>query len=57
MTVTSNDASVITGEAKTTLSLGASFDPMSPMKAVDKEDGDATSNVIITSNDVDTIVP
>ncbi|WP_221641757.1 hypothetical protein [Listeria booriae] len=55
--MTSNDASVITGEAKTTLSLGASFDPMSPMKAVDKEDGDATSNVIITSNDVDTIVP
>ncbi|MBC1984598.1 immunoglobulin-like domain-containing protein [Listeria booriae] len=53
VTVTSNDAPVITASDKT-LKKGGSFDPMAGVSASDTEDGNVTSSVRVTANDVDT---
>ncbi|MBC2190299.1 LPXTG cell wall anchor domain-containing protein, partial [Listeria booriae] len=53
VTVTSNDAPVITASDKT-LKKGGSFDPMAGVSASDTEDGNVTSSVSVTANDVDT---
>ncbi|MBC1372165.1 DUF5011 domain-containing protein [Listeria booriae] len=53
VTVTSNDAPVITASDKT-LKKGDSFDPMAGVSASDTEDGNLTSSVRVTANDVDT---
>ncbi|WP_239257304.1 immunoglobulin-like domain-containing protein [Listeria ilorinensis] len=51
--VVSNEKPVITGETETSLKAGHSFDPMSTMKAADKEDGDLTKQMSV-SGKVDT---
>lgn len=51
--VTSDVAPVILA-ADTTVKKGKTFDPRSGMTATDSEDGDMTSKVIVTANDVDT---
>ncbi|MBC1889566.1 DUF5011 domain-containing protein [Listeria booriae] len=53
VTVTSNDAPVITASDKT-LKKGGSFDPMAGVSASDTEDGNVTDKVTVTANDVDT---
>ncbi|MBK1965497.1 immunoglobulin-like domain-containing protein [Listeria ivanovii] len=55
--ITSNEIPVITGDTSTTLQPGDTFDPMNTITATDKEDGDLTSEVRVTSNPVDTSVP
>lgn len=55
--ITSNEAPTITGEANTTLQPGDTFDPLNTITATDKEDGDITSSVKVTSNPVDTSKP
>ncbi|MBC1801435.1 immunoglobulin-like domain-containing protein [Listeria booriae] len=45
------DAPVIAASDKT-LKKGGSFDPMAGVTASDTEDGDVTSNIIVTANDV-----
>ncbi|MBC1486701.1 DUF5011 domain-containing protein [Listeria seeligeri] len=51
-------APVITGDTETRLNPNATFDdPMSTIKASDKEDGDLTNQVKITNNTVDTTTP
>ncbi|EUJ31254.1 putative peptidoglycan linked protein [Listeria floridensis FSL S10-1187] len=56
-TVVVTEAPVITGEASTRLNPNADFDPLSTMKAVDKEDGDLTSKLVVVNNPVDTAIP
>ncbi|MBC1515390.1 immunoglobulin-like domain-containing protein [Listeria immobilis] len=56
-TVIVTAAPIITGESETILNLNADFDPMSTMKATDKEDGDITQNIQVTNNTVDTSKP
>ncbi|WP_187120658.1 LPXTG cell wall anchor domain-containing protein, partial [Listeria immobilis] len=56
-TVIVTAAPTITGESETILNLNADFDPMSTMKATDKEDGDITQNIQVTNNTVDTSKP
>ncbi|MBC1908134.1 DUF5011 domain-containing protein, partial [Listeria booriae] len=51
------EAPTITGESETVLNPNAMFDPMSTMKATDKEDGDITQNIQVTNNTVDTSKP
>lgn len=55
--ITSNEMPVITGDTSTTLQPGDMFDSMSSIVATDKEDGDLTDAVLVTSNPVDTNVP
>ncbi|EOO58928.1 hypothetical protein IKE_06217, partial [Bacillus cereus VD196] len=52
-TAISNEKPVITGEEKTSLKQGSTFDPLSGMSATDKEDGDLTEKLKITENTVD----
>ncbi|WP_271014092.1 immunoglobulin-like domain-containing protein [Listeria seeligeri] len=56
-TVIVTEAPTITGESETILNPNAMFDPMSTMKATDKEDGDITQNIQVTNNTVDTSKP
>ncbi|MBC1472891.1 immunoglobulin-like domain-containing protein [Listeria seeligeri] len=56
-TVVVEEAPTITGENETSLNPGDTFDPMSTITATDKEDGDLTSAVVVTSNPVNTDVP
>lgn len=51
--VTSNEVPVITGDTETTVAPNSSFDPMSSMKATDKEDGDITNELVVVDNPVD----
>ncbi|MBC1803376.1 immunoglobulin-like domain-containing protein [Listeria booriae] len=51
--VTSNTAPVIAAD-DVTVKKGASFDPMAGVTASDAEDGNLTSSVSVTANDVDT---
>lgn len=53
-TVIGTAAPVITGESVTEINPGSTFDPMDTMKATDKEDGDITNQIVVTSNPVDT---
>ncbi|WP_088816028.1 MULTISPECIES: immunoglobulin-like domain-containing protein [Listeria] len=52
--VRTDERPVLTGEAETVIQLNALFDPMSTIRATDKEDGDITAHVRVTSNSVDT---
>ncbi|MBC1501880.1 DUF5011 domain-containing protein [Listeria weihenstephanensis] len=54
VTVTSNEAPEITGEAITSVNPNSTFDVMSSIKATEKEDGDMTSSITVGSNDVNT---
>ncbi|WP_239257047.1 immunoglobulin-like domain-containing protein [Listeria ilorinensis] len=45
VTVNSNEKPTITGDKETTIKIGQDFDPMSSMKASDKEDGDLTDKI------------
>ncbi|MBM5696286.1 DUF5011 domain-containing protein [Listeria seeligeri] len=56
-TVIVTAAPIITGESETILNPNADFNPMSTMKATDKEDGDITQNIQVTNNTVDTSKP
>ncbi|MBA3926701.1 immunoglobulin-like domain-containing protein [Listeria rustica] len=56
-TVIGTEAPVITGESVTEINPGSTFDPMDTMKATDKEDGDITNQLVVTSNPVDTGKP
>ncbi|MCL2858440.1 MAG: DUF5011 domain-containing protein [Streptococcaceae bacterium] len=51
-----DEAPVINASDKALLQ-GKPFDPMIAVSATDKEDGDLTSKIIITANDVNTSVP
>ncbi|MBC1566393.1 immunoglobulin-like domain-containing protein [Listeria booriae] len=53
--VTSNTAPVIAAD-DVTIKKGASFDPLAVVTASDAEDGNLTSSVSVTANDVDTSV-
>ncbi|MBC2320279.1 immunoglobulin-like domain-containing protein [Listeria booriae] len=53
--VTSNTAPVIAAD-DTSLKKGGSFDPMAGVTASDAEDGNLTSSISVTANDVDTSV-
>ncbi|MBC2326973.1 immunoglobulin-like domain-containing protein [Listeria booriae] len=53
--VTSNTAPVIAAD-DVTVKKGASFDPMTGVTASDTEDGNLTSSISVTANDVDTSV-
>ncbi|EUJ31398.1 immunoglobulin-like domain-containing protein, partial [Listeria cornellensis] len=53
VTVTSNDAPTIIATDKT-MKKGASFNPLTGVSASDVEDGDMTSKITITANDVNT---
>ncbi|MBC1898436.1 DUF5011 domain-containing protein [Listeria booriae] len=53
--VTSNTAPVIAAD-DVTVKKGASFDPMTGVTASDAEDGNLTSSISVTANDVDTSV-
>lgn len=53
VTVTSDAAPVILA-ADTTVKKGKTYDPKAGMTATDSEDGDITSKVTVTANDVDT---
>ncbi|MBC2005143.1 DUF5011 domain-containing protein, partial [Listeria booriae] len=52
VTILSNDAPVIHGQ-DVTFKAGKAFDPMAGVTASDTEDGDITSTIEITANDVD----
>ncbi|MBC6310366.1 DUF5011 domain-containing protein [Listeria sp. FSL L7-1582] len=56
-TVIGTEDPVITGESVTEINPGSTFDPMDTMKATDKEDGDLTGQIVVTSNPVDTSQP
>ncbi|MBC1976680.1 DUF5011 domain-containing protein [Listeria booriae] len=53
VTVTSNDAPVIVASDQT-IKKGKAFDVMAGVSASDLEDGDVTSGITVTANDVDT---
>ncbi|EUJ48969.1 putative peptidoglycan linked protein [Listeria fleischmannii FSL S10-1203] len=53
-TVIVTEAPIITGEEETRLNPNVDFDPMSTMQATDKEDGNLTNEMKVTSNNVDT---
>ncbi|EUJ30529.1 immunoglobulin-like domain-containing protein [Listeria cornellensis] len=53
VTVTSNDAPTIIATDKT-MKKGAAFNPLTGVSASDVEDGDMTSKITITANDVNT---
>ncbi|WP_430535351.1 Ig-like domain-containing protein [Listeria rocourtiae] len=53
VTVKTNDKPVINATDKV-LTVGDTFDPMAGVTATDKEDGNLTSKIIVTSNNVDT---
>ncbi|MBC1500953.1 DUF5011 domain-containing protein [Listeria weihenstephanensis] len=53
VTVTSNDAPVITAQDKS-VKRGKTFSPLAGVSANDSEDGDLTSKVEVTANNVDT---
>ncbi|EJR90719.1 immunoglobulin-like domain-containing protein, partial [Bacillus cereus] len=53
----SNEKPSITGEEKTSLKQGSTFDPLSGMSATDKEDGDLTGKLKVTENTVDSKKP
>ncbi|MBC1246960.1 immunoglobulin-like domain-containing protein [Listeria booriae] len=55
ITVTSNTAPVIVAD-DTSVKKGGSFDPMAGVTASDAEDGNLTSSISVTANDVDTSV-
>ncbi|MBC1373581.1 DUF5011 domain-containing protein [Listeria booriae] len=55
VTILSNDAPVIHGQ-DVTFKAGKAFDPMAGVTASDTEDGDITSAIEITANDVDPTV-
>ncbi|MBC1358004.1 immunoglobulin-like domain-containing protein [Listeria booriae] len=55
VTILSNDAPVIHGQ-DVTFKAGKAFDPMADLTASDTEDGDITSAIEITANDVDPTV-
>ncbi|EUJ32194.1 immunoglobulin-like domain-containing protein, partial [Listeria cornellensis] len=53
VTVTSNDAPVISATDKT-MKKGGAFNPLTGVSATDSEDGNVTSQVKVTANNVDT---
>ncbi|MBC2388962.1 immunoglobulin-like domain-containing protein [Listeria booriae] len=55
--VKSQDPPVITGANPVRLNPNSEFDPMSTVTATDREDGDLTNRIRITSNDVTTAIP
>ncbi|WP_100618048.1 immunoglobulin-like domain-containing protein [Bacillus cereus] len=57
VTVTSNQKPVITGEDKTTIKEGTSFDPLSGMNAIDQEDGNLNGNLKVIENTIDSKKP
>ncbi|EUJ42391.1 immunoglobulin-like domain-containing protein [Listeria riparia] len=55
--VKSQDPPVITGTNPVRLNPNSEFNPMSTVNATDREDGDLTNRIRITSNDVATTIP
>ncbi|UBH12954.1 immunoglobulin-like domain-containing protein [Macrococcus armenti] len=54
---TTDEPPTIVNTGNNELVVGDSFDPMADVIAMDKEDGDITSDIIVESNNVDTSVP
>ncbi|UBH08436.1 immunoglobulin-like domain-containing protein [Macrococcus armenti] len=54
---TPDEPPTIVNTGNNELVVGDSFDPMADVIAMDKEDGDITSDIIVESNNVDTSVP